>query len=207
MMTLSQKWISLIILAAGRSTRFGSNKLLFEISGKKLIERVVETGVASKASEVVVVVGFEKEKILPILEGYQCEVVFNPEFEKGQSSSVIAGAKSVKNEAHAIMILPGDMAYIDVEHINKVIDEYNSLPSSIVVACFESKMGHPILFDRELFNEILKITEEGFGLKEVVDRHRTEIRRVDVGSAEILLDVDVPEDVKSHRRPVSYESA
>ena len=193
------KRISLIILAAGKSTRFGSNKLLFEISGKKLVERVVETSLASKASEVVVVVGFEKEKMLPILEGYQCKIIFNPEFENGQSSSVLAGAKSVKNEAGAIMILPGDMAYVSVEHINKVIDEYNSLPSSIVVASFDNKMGHPILFDRALFNEILNITEKRFGLKEVVDRHRAEIRRVEVGSAEILLDVDVPEDIKSNK--------
>jgi len=199
MMAESQKWVSLIILAAGRSTRFGSNKLLFEIGGKKLIERVVGTSLASKVDEVVVVVGFEREKISPILEGYQCRIVFNPEFEKGQSSSVIAGVRSVRNEADAIMILPGDMAYVSVEHINKIIEEYNAVPSSIVVACFEGKMGHPILFDRALFNEILKITEEEFGLKEVVERHRTEIRRVEVGSAEVLLDVDVPEDVKLHR--------
>ncbi len=198
-MMKSRKWVSSVILAAGKSTRFGSNKLLFEIDGKRLIERVVETSLASKASEVIVVVGFERERILPILKGYQCRIVFNPAYEVGQSSSVIAGVRSVSDKAHALMILPGDMAYVSVEHINKVMDQYDSLPSSIVVASFGSRMGHPILFDRALFNEILSITEKRFGLKEVVDRHRAEIRRVQVGSVEILLDVDVLDDIKSNK--------
>jgi molybdenum cofactor cytidylyltransferase len=123
--------------------------------------------------------------------------VSNPEFEKGQTSSVIAGMNSVKKHANAAMILPGDLAFIKPEQIDKVIDEYNLAPSSIVVASYRGRMGHPILFDHALFDEMLKITEEKAGLKEVVNRHRSEIRRIEVESREILVDIDIPYDLRS----------
>jgi len=196
-MTEPRNVISLIVLAAGKSSRFGSNKLLSEIDGESMIQRVVRTSLASKASEVVVVVGFEEDKIQRAIQSYECRVVSNPAFEKGQTSSVIAGVNSVKKQADAAMILPGDVAFIKAEQIDKVIDEYNFAPSSIVVASYRGRMGHPILFDHALFDEMLKITEEKAGLKEVVNRHRSEIRRVEVESREILFDVDLPNDLRS----------
>ena len=195
-MTEPRDFISLIVLAAGKSSRFGSNKLLSETNGETMIQRVVRTSLASRASEVVVVVGFEEDKIRHVLQSYECRIVSNPQFEKGQTSSVIAGLNSVKKHANAAMILPGDVAFIKAEQIDKVIDEYNLTPSSIVVASHRSRMGHPILFDRAVFDEMLRVTEEKAGLKEVVNRHRSEIRRVEVESGEVLLDVDLPNDLR-----------
>ena len=195
-MTEPRDFISLIVLAAGKSSRFGSNKLLSETNGETMIQRVVRTSLASRASEVVVVVGFEEDKIRHALQSYECRIVSNPKFEKGQTSSVIVGVNSVKKHANAAMILPGDVAFIKAEQIDKVIDEYNLTPSSIVVACYRGTMGHPILFDHALFDEMLKITEEKAGLKEVVDRHESETRRVEVESREVLLDVDLPNDLR-----------
>ena len=196
-MTEPRDFISLIVLAAGKSSRFGSNKLLSETDGEAMIQRVVRTSLASRASEVVVVAGFEEDKIRHALQCCECRVVSNPEFEKGQTSSVIAGVNSVKKHANAAMILPGDVAFIKAEQIDKVIDEYNLAPSSIVVASYRGRMGHPILFDHALFDEMLKITEEKAGLKEVVNRHRSEIRRIEVESREILVDIDIPYDLRS----------
>ena len=190
-------FISLIVLAAGKSSRFGSNKLLSETNGEAMIQRVVKTSLASRASEVVVVVGFEEDKVRRALQSHECRIVSNPEFEKGQASSVMAGVKSVNKHANAVMILPGDVAFIKAEQIDKVIDEYSLDHSSIVVASYRGRMGHPILFDHALFDEMLKITEEEAGLKEVVNRHRSEIRRVEVESREVLLDVDLPNDLRS----------
>ena len=205
-MTEPRSVISLIVLAAGKSSRFGSNKLLSETDGEAMIQRVVRTSLASRASEVVVVVGFEEDKIRHALQSYECRVVSNPEFENGQTSSVIAGVNSVKKHANAAMILPGDVAFIKAEQINKVIDEYNFAPSSIVVASYRGRMGHPILFDHALFDEMLRITEEKAGLKEVVDRHRSEIRRVEVESREVLLDVDLPNDLRSLEKMKSLKT-
>ncbi len=61
-------------------------------------------------------------------------------------------------------------------------------------------MGHPILIDSELFDEVLKIGEETFGLKEIIHKHRSQIKLVEVGSREVLFDVDIRDDLRRLRR-------
>lgn len=191
-----QKWVSLIVLAAGKSTRFGSNKLLFKLDGETLIERVVRTGLESKANEVVVVLGYKADRVREALRGLSCRIVLNSDFETGQSSSVVTGVKSVKDHADAALILPGDVALVRVEYINRVIDEYNSTASAIVVASYQGKMGHPILIGAELFDEVLAISEETFGLKALIKKYRSLIKLGEVVSNEILFDVDTQDDLK-----------
>lgn len=188
--------ISLIILAAGLSTRFGRNKLLEKINGCTIIERVVKSATSSKCGEVVVVLGHEAQKIRDVLKNFRCKFVFNKDYTEGQSSSVKAGVGAVMGYAEAVMVLPGDVALITPESINKVIEEYTRCKSPIVVASYKGRSGHPILFDKSLFKEIMEINEETMGLKAVVNRHRQSIRKVEVDSDEVLIDIDSEEDFK-----------
>ena len=190
--------ISLIILAAGMSTRFGGNKLLKKINDSTMIENVVKSAVSSEADEVVVVLGYEAEKIKEVLKKFSCKFVYNPDYKSGQSSSVKVGVKFVMNYADAVMILPGDIALITPRSINLVIDEYKRSKSPIVVASYQGRAGHPILFDRSLFNELMEINEETMGLKAVINRHKDVVKKVDVGSDEVLIDIDTEEDFKKY---------
>jgi len=191
-----QTLICLIVLAAGLSTRFGRNKLLEKINDFTMIERVVKSAVSSRADEVVVVLGYEAQRIKEALRNFECKFVFNESFKIGQSSSVKAGVKSVMSYADAVMVLPGDVALITSKAIDMVIEEYERSRSPIVVASHKGCSGHPILFDRSLFDEIMKINEETMGLKAVVNRHRDLIKKVEVGSDEVLIDIDTQEDFK-----------
>jgi molybdenum cofactor cytidylyltransferase len=185
-------------LAAGLSTRFGRNKLLEKIDGSIMIERVVKSAASSKADEVIVVLGHEAQRVKEALKNFECRFVFNEDFKKGQSSSVKVGVKSVMGYADAVMVLPGDVALITSKPINMVIKEYETSRSPIVVASYQGISGHPILFDRSLFNEIMEINEETMGLKAVVNRHRDVIKKVEVGSDEVLIDIDAEEDFKRY---------
>jgi molybdenum cofactor cytidylyltransferase len=189
--------LSLIVLAAGKSTRMrGRNKLLANIEGKPMIRRAVETALNSKVDEVIVVLGWEAQRIREVLSDLPCRFVLNKDYEHGQSSSVKAGLKEVGPTTRAILILPGDMARIDMHSINAVLDAYNKEMASIVVAAHKAKLGHPILLSRELFQEIGQIDEQTFGLKSVVKRHETEMRLVETGTDNVLRDVDTPDDLK-----------
>jgi molybdenum cofactor cytidylyltransferase len=194
--------ISLIILAAGSSTRFGRNKLLEKIDGTTIIERVVRSAVFSKADEVIVVLGYEASKVREALKNFEhkCKFVFNEDFEKGQSFSVKAGLRAVIDYAEAVMILPGDVAFITSKAIDMVIEEYRRSKNLIVVASHKGRLGHPILFDRRLFNELMEIREETMGLKAVVKKYKEVIKKVEVGSEEVLIDIDTEEDLKKHLR-------
>jgi molybdenum cofactor cytidylyltransferase len=188
--------ISLVVLAAGMSTRFGENKMLYPIDGEPMVRRVVKTALSSSVDEVIVVVGFEAEKVREALKGLGCKVVENPEYATGgQSSSVRCGVKHVNEDADAVIILPGDVAFIDATVIDKVVDEYERKGAKIVVAAHQGKPGHPILFARSLIPEILAIDEAGYGLKAVVNRHKADVVYVEASTPNVLLDVDRRSDL------------
>jgi len=188
--------ISLIVLAAGKSTRFGKNKLLYKIGEHTVIERVVRAALGSEADEVILVLGHDAERVRRELAGAECKLVYNSAFEEGQSSSVKIGVALAAEHSEAAMILPGDIALIRSEAIDKVIEEYRRTGNSIVVAAYQGRHGHPILFDKSLFREIAQINEETQGLKAIVKRHREQIRQVEVGSPEVLFDLDTEEDIR-----------
>ncbi|MGA2199623.1 MAG: nucleotidyltransferase family protein [Nitrososphaerales archaeon] len=187
-------FISIIVLAAGLSTRFGRNKLLEPIGTSTMIEHVVSEAVKSKANQVIVVCGHDSARIKRELKDYRCEVVFNEDFEKGQSFSVRKGLSKVKKNADAVMVLPGDVALVDHSMINAVIDEYSTCYAPIVTAAYHGSFGHPILFDKNLFEELANIKEETRGLKSVVSGHRPQVRLVETSEA-ALLDVDKQDDL------------
>jgi molybdenum cofactor cytidylyltransferase len=189
--------LSLIVLAAGKSTRMrGRNKLLVRIHKKAIIRRVVETALSAYVDEVIVVLGWEANKVRNELRDLPCRFVMNEDYAKGQSGSVKAGLAEIEAGTEAVLILPGDVAMIDTHSINKVIEAYNKRNSPIVVASHAGRHGHPILLSEKLFNEIELIDEATFGLKSVVDRHESEVQTVETGSENVLLDIDTPQDLK-----------
>jgi len=189
--------ISLIILAAGKSTRMeGQNKLLAIIQGKPIIRHVVEAALNSKVNETIVVLGWEETKVREVLADLHCRLIVNREFENGQSSSLKAGLKEIDQETRAVLILPGDMAKIDSLSINKVVDSYILNGGTIIVAAHNGKHGHPILLDRKLFGDMAQVTEETYGLKSIVKNHEDKVRLVEVDTDNVLRDVDTSDDLK-----------
>jgi molybdenum cofactor cytidylyltransferase len=177
----------------------GKNKLLEDIDGRPMIRRVVQAALQSKVDEVIVVLGWEADRVREALTDLPCLFVLNKEFESGQSSSVKAGVRAVSKATRALLVLPGDVAKIDSTSINKVIDDYNEYGNSIVVAGHNGEAGHPILLDRNLFHEIEQINEQTYGLKSVVKHHESEVRFAAVDTANVLRDIDTPDDLKELR--------
>ncbi|MCJ7456508.1 nucleotidyltransferase family protein [Candidatus Bathyarchaeota archaeon] len=195
--------ISLVILAAGKSTRMKENKLLLKLDGETLIERVVKTAKGSSADEVIVVLGHEAEKVREQLVKLDCKVVVNENYMRGQSESVKVGLAAVASSAEAVMILPADVALIDAESINSVIDEHRKSKSHIVIASHKHQSGHPILLDRALFQEVSQIDESALGLKAVINRHRSEVKYVEVGTENVLIDIDTREEFDKYFRTLT----
>ena len=187
-------FVSIIVLAAGLSTRFGRNKLLEPLGSKTMIEHVVSESLKSKASQVIVVTGHDSDEIKHALRDYPCEMVFNQEFRKGQSFSVRKGLSRVKKFADAVIVLPADVALVSRDMIDAVIDEYSTCYAPIVTAGFHGSSGHPILFDKNLMGELAVINEETKGLKNVVSKYRSHMRLVETSEAS-LLDVDKQDDL------------
>jgi len=175
----------------------GQNKLLARVQGSPIIRRVVEAALKSKVDEVIVILGWEENKVREALAELPCRLVTNRNYETGQSSSLKTGLNEIDSESRAVLILPGDIASIDTLSIDKVVDSYTLNNGLIVVAAHNGKHGHPILLDRKLFGEINQITENTAGLKSVVNKHKQEVREVEVGTDNVLRDVDTLEDLQN----------
>lgn len=186
-----------IILAAGRSSRFGSNKLLADFLGKPLIRHVVDNALASSLDEVLVVLGHEAELIRQAIPDVKC--VRNPDCDQGMSSSVKTGVLEVKDRCSALVIIPADYPLITSNIIDTVITSYRTSGKPIVIACFQGRHGHPVLFDKSLIPEMLKIEEATRGLKSVLSAYSNLILEVETGSRYVLMDVDVVEDLQRVR--------
>src|ERR1700726_1586508 len=106
--------VAAIILAAGRSTRMGGpNKLLAELSGKKLVRIATEQVLASRARGVIVVTGHQADEVRKALHGLKVTFVHNPDFAEGLASSVKTGIAAVPDDADGAVICLGDMPLID----------------------------------------------------------------------------------------------
>ncbi len=181
-----------ILLAAGTSSRMGSNKLLFELEGESILRRAAKRVLAGGLSPLVVVLGHESDKAVRELEGLPCQWALNPLYEQGINSSLKSGIMAVMPKARAAMVLLADMPFVTPEMIAAMIDRYRTTTAPLVISDYDGVNAPPMLYDRSLFNELLMMTGEGCG-RQVVKRHRNEAE-VLPWPVSALADLDVPED-------------
>lgn len=199
--------VSAITLAAGKAERLGFNKLSLRLAGRSIVNHVVNTALASQVTEVVVVLGhYVDELSAEIPRDGRVKVVHNPHHEEGPHSSLKAGLIALNGDAEAAVVLLGDQPFVDVQAIDALIGEWLARRPSVVMPLYKGKRGHPVLFSRTLFRELLEVSEEQ-GRREVIRRHYEEVATVTV-DGEPPLDVDTWTDYlrlagKAERHSVS----
>ncbi|MDR3409296.1 MAG: nucleotidyltransferase family protein [Methylovirgula sp.] len=145
--------IAAIILAAGRSTRFGETpKVLAALDGEPLVRHVAEAALASRARPVLVVVGPAAERVRAALNDLEVEIVPAADFEKGLSHSLRAGLASVPQEADGAVVLLADMPRVSPKLIDHLIDSFAAAEQpSAVVPVYRNRRGNPVVLGRKLF--------------------------------------------------------
>src|SRR3990170_9111537 len=93
-----------VVLAAGKSQRMGRNKLLLEVSGRTLLDHVLDALERSGVDEIFVVLGHKPEELKPIVEFHKAKVITNFNYEEGMTSSIKAGLRDVKADAAFIVL-------------------------------------------------------------------------------------------------------
>ena len=192
--------VSAIILAAGESTRMGRLKALLPWRGGTLIEYQVESLREAGADQIVVVVGHRWEEVEAPVRGQPgVETAVNPDYQQGKTTSIKTGLSRVSASAQAILVLAVDQPR-PVGILKSLIDAH--LERGNLITCPEhgGHRGHPFIFSATLMPELMAITEEGQGLREVVDRHRADTYRMAVGSPIVHADTNSPEDLKEAER-------
>jgi molybdenum cofactor cytidylyltransferase len=181
-----------VLLAAGISSRMGSNKMLFELNGESVLRGAARRALAAGLSPLIVVLGHDAEKAARELDGLPCRTVVNPNYEQGINSSLKAGVSALPAGVGSAVVMLADMPFVTPEMISSMIDRYRATEAPLVISDYEGVNAPPMLYDRSLFAELLAMTGEGCG-RQVVKRHREEAE-VLAWPAAALADLDVPED-------------
>ena len=181
--------VGVIVLAAGRSQRFGRPKQLLLYDGQTLVRRAARAALAVRGP-VVVVAGREQEMIGLDLLGLPVTVVPNDDWERGIGSSVRCGPEALP-ECDAAVIVACDQPRVDGSVIQQLIAEHAKSGKPIVASAYAGTLGVPALFARWMFDELRSLPDDK-GAKSIILRHRDEVATVDFPAG--ALDIDTPED-------------
>jgi molybdenum cofactor cytidylyltransferase len=185
--------IAAVVLAAGTSTRMGSNKLLADFRGKPLIRQTVESVLTSSARPVIVVTGHEAEKVGAALDGLDITIVHNPDYALGLSTSLRAGVAALPTNVVGAVICLGDMPLVAPSIIDRLIAAFNPTEGRTICApSFDGKIGNPVLWGREHFAEFTSLTGDR-GARSLLEGHADHLVEVAVNSDSVLTDIDTPE--------------
>ena len=192
--------IAAIVLAAGQSRRMGAaNKLTEEVGGKPMVRIAAEAAVNSKADPVIVVTGHEPDAVTGALSGLDLEIVHNPDFSEGLSTSLLAGTKAVSEDVDGAVVCLGDMPGITAHLIDSLIEAYDSPAGRlIVVPTREGKRGNPVLWDRRFFSGIADLKGD-VGARHLIGENADAVFEVVVEDDAVLTDVDTPEALAAMR--------
>lgn len=187
--------IAALVLAAGASTRFGSQKLLAPINGAPLVRRTVEQVVGADLDDIVVVLGREGDAVRGALDDLPVRFVANPDFRGGLCTSLRAGLRSLGRRVSAAVIVLGDQPGIAGSTIVDLVAEYRRSRQPIVVPVYSGVRGHPVLFDASVFPELTAVTGDQGG-REVIGRDPSRVATVSLAFP-IPVDIDTIDDYRS----------
>lgn len=186
-----------VLLAAGTSSRMGVNKLLLEVDGESLLRRAARRALASGLEPVLVVVGHEADLARRELAGLACDIVENPEFRQGMTSSRAAGIAALPTGTPAAVVLLADMPHVSAEMIGALVSRYRETAAPLVLSDYAGVLAPPMLFDRRLFGELMALTGNHCGQR-VIRHHRHEAETLSWPAA-ALVDLDEPADLERAR--------
>ena len=190
--------VEAVILAAGLSSRMGSHKLLLPVKNKTIIENVLDIIFSGGLSNISVVVGHGKEEILEVLRPYRIKIIHNPLYRQGMSTSLKSAVEhlSKDKQTEAILVFNGDMPLIKPDTVTKMLKQYEDTRPLLSAPVYQGRRGHPVLFARELFEQLLAITGD-MGARQVVEQNVSLMQTVAVDDPGIHLDIDSREDYQS----------
>ena len=196
--------VSCLLLAAGFSRRFGSPKALALINGVTIIEQLQSILIRSQVGEIVVVLGDHADDIKShILNHKKIKVVYNKDYNLGQTSSFKVGLEAISTVALGVMLLPVDVPTIKVDTIDFLVNQFLLKRPPILIPTYNNIKGHP-----PIFNAIIKKTllgmDNAVGLNTFEQERESDIVLLPVEDAGILRSFNTPEELEKIKAYLKY---
>jgi molybdenum cofactor cytidylyltransferase len=183
-----------ILLAAGESRRMGYPKPLLKVGEQTFIEKL-SIELLRIVPRLIVVLGAHADRIAPMIPAEaRIVVVENPDYRRGQLSSIKAGLSALREDAGAAMVHLCDHPLVRPETFAASVAAYEQSRKPIVIARSSGRRGHPVIFDSSIFRELRDAPEEQ-GARFVVNADPERVFYAEVADPGVYLDLDTPDDL------------
>ncbi|MDH4241438.1 MAG: nucleotidyltransferase family protein [Phycisphaerae bacterium] len=189
--------INAIVLAAGRSKRMGKLKPLLRFGDHTFLEHIISVLKNSEVDKITVVLGAEADTIQQSADFSGTNIVINKDYQKGQLSSLITGIRENSEDTDAILLCLVDNPFVTKDVVDEIIGKFKETNSPIIVPVFDKKRGHPTLFSKSLFNELLNAPQDK-GARHVLYSNEDKVLELDVNDRGILIGINTEDDYKLH---------
>lgn len=197
--------ITALILAAGRSRRMGSPKLLLTLRGQTLLGRVIGAARASRCDDVLVILGEMADRVGQEAVVAGIRTILNRRYREGMGTSIAAGISALPPQCEAAVVLLADQPCLGPEAINALIDTYRTTGKPLVASRYGNVVGAPTLIARSLFSEAAALSGD-VGARPLIKKHPELVAEVPI-RPEASWDVDTPEDLARLTQMVEGESS
>lgn len=184
-----------LVLAAGFSQRFGSDKRIASMpDGTSVLSTTLN--LASAVFPEVTLVVRDDDDPGPLEVPGSVNIVRAPHADIGMGSSLAAGIQALQSHSgpDSVAILLGDMPWIAKATLTQLMKA--SARDNIVLPYYAGQRGHPVIFGREFWPELAKLSGNTGG-RHVIGKHPDACHHIELGDSGILLDIDRPEDLRS----------
>lgn len=185
--------LAAVILSAGASSRMGRPKALLPYREGTFLEHLIEATRHPQIGVTRIVLGAGAEGIRSAAKLDDSVVVVNPEWEKGQLSSICAAIRSLEAIAtDGVVLCPVDHPLVSARLVGELVDSFYAMNKSIVVPTYNGRRGHPAIFSSALYSELLGAPVDK-GARAVVWMHSADILEVPTDEEGVVLNINDPQ--------------
>ncbi len=174
----------------------GEPKALLTYRGRTFLEHLVDVTRHPRVGLLRVILGGRADEILAKVELEHAAVVSNPEWQKGQLSSIQAAVRSLPaSMTEGLLVCPVDQPLISAALVALLIENFDSSGAPIVLPTYGKKRGHPVIFRSSLYDELLAAPAD-LGARAVVWAHAAELLEVPTKEEGVVLNLNDPATLK-----------
>ena len=196
--------LAAVILSAGQSSRMGAHKALVDFRGKPFLVHILEATTTPSIGLVRVVLGAGDQEIRSAISLPDEIVILNPDWQRGQLSSIQAAVRSLTEDPLAedsvdgMLVWPVDHPLVSRAVVESLADAFYYLAQPIVVPTYCGRRGHPMIFASSLFPELLLAPEEQ-GARAVVWAHAADVAEVPTDEEGVVMNLNDPDTLRRAR--------
>ena len=187
--------VAAVVLAAGASGRLGRPKQLVERRGETLLHRAARIALEAGCDPVLVVLGFQGERMRETLADLPAVPVLNARWEEGMAASIGCGVLALPDDAGAVLLMACDQWALEAADLRRLLDAFHAAPGNMAAAAYGGGHGIPVIFPRTRFAALAALSGDR-GAKILL---APDVSMVDMPTAQP--DLDWPEDLDSIHEP------